>query len=458
MKFGWVKARQTKYTAYLIAYLLVVLAILTAANWLANRHNFSYDSTATKRFSLSDQTVKVVKGLKQDAKISYYDKTSQFTTARDLLDRYDNLSTKLSVAYVDPDKKPQVAKADGVRTYGTIFVPVDGKKEEAKSLTEEEVTGALIRALKGGQRTACAVSGSGEHSFDDTERTSYSSIKELLERNNYKTQTISLLQKPEVPKECTVLIVGGPRFDYVEPAVKAIESYVQGGGRALIMLDPPLKLGREDVSENPGLVKLLESWGVTPVKDLVLDTSGIGQIFGLGPEVPLVTSYESQPIVREMKSIATALPLARSLEVKSTGKVTVDKLFSSSDNSFATSNLSSAAIKINPATDKKGPLTLAAAGTYNPGSGATQGRFVVVGSSAWIANYILPFNGNRDLFLNMMNWLSSDEDLISIRPKEPEDRRLSLSRQQMTTVFYSSVVGIPLLVILAGVAVWWRRR
>ncbi len=83
---------------------------------------------------------------------------------------------------------------------------------------------------------------------------------------------------------------------------------------------------------------------------------------------------------------------------------------------------------------------------------------MVVGSSGWAANNILPFNGNRDLFLNMMNWLSSDEDLISIRPKEPEDRRLSLNRRQMTTVFYSSVIGLPLLVILAGLGVWWRRR
>jgi RNase H-fold protein (predicted Holliday junction resolvase) len=227
MKFGWIKARQTKYTAYLVAYLLVVLAILSAANWLANRHNKSYDSTATKRFSLSDQTEKVVKGLKAPAKISYYDQTSRFTAARDLLDRYDNLSTQLSVAYVDPDKKPQVAKAEGVRTYGTIYVEANGKREEAKSLTEEEVTGALIRALKGGQRTACAVEGSGEHSLEDTARTSYSNFKELLERNNYKTQAISLLEKPEVPKECTVLIVGGPRFDYVEPAVKAVQRYVE---------------------------------------------------------------------------------------------------------------------------------------------------------------------------------------------------------------------------------------
>jgi ABC-type uncharacterized transport system involved in gliding motility auxiliary subunit len=81
-----------------------------------------------------------------------------------------------------------------------------------------------------------------------------------------------------------------------------------------------------------------------------------------------------------------------------------------------------------------------------------------VGSSGWVANSIFGFNGNRDLFLNMLNWLSSDEDLISIRPKDPEDRRLSLSRSQMNMIFYTSVLLMPLAVIAAGVSVWWRRR
>jgi ABC-type uncharacterized transport system involved in gliding motility auxiliary subunit len=458
MKFGWLKARQTKYTAYVTAYILVVLAILTAANWLANRHNKTWDSTANKRFSLSDQTIKVVRGLKKDAKIIYFDKTSEFTRARDLLDRYDNLSPRLVVEYIDPDKKPQAAKAQGVRSYGTIFVEANNKKEEAKSLTEEEITGALIRALKEGTRTVCAVSGSDEHSLDDTERGGYSNLKDLLERNNYKTRTISLLEKPEVPSDCTVLLVGGPRFDYVQPAVDAIKTYVEKGGRALFLLDPPLKLGKSEISDNAALTKLLESWGVTLNKDLVLDTSGIGRIFGLGPEVPLVISYESHPIVREMKEIATAFPIARSVEVKSTDKTSPEKLFSTSSNSFATSNLSSPSIEINPARDKKGPLALAAAGTYNTGKEGSQGRFVVVGSAGWVSNNILRFNGNRDLFLNMMNWLSSDEDLISIRPKEPEDRRLTMTARQMKLVFYTSVVLLPLMALIAGVGVWWRRR
>ena len=188
---------------------------------------------------------------------------------------------------------------------------------------------------------------------------------------------------------------------------------------------------------------------------LVLDTSGIGQVFGMGPEVPLVTSYGAHAIVKTMKDIPSGFPISRSLAVKNGAKTTVEKLFETSDNSFATQNLKSAEIK-QSASDKKGPLILGAAGTYN-GEG-TKGQFVVVGSSSWIANSFLRFNGNRDLVLNMFNWLSNDEELISIRPKDPEDRRLNMNVKQSTLLFYASVVVIPLLVVVAGVGVWWRRR
>jgi len=235
---------------------------------------------------------------------------------------------------------------------------------------------------------------------------------------------------------------------------------VENGGRALFLIDPPLKLGREDYSGSPALATVIQSWGVTLNKDLALDTSGIGQIFGLGPEVPLVTAYESQPIVRDLKEVATAFPLTRTLEVKSPDKGTAEKLFSTSSNSYATTRINSAEIRIDPKTDKKGPLTLAAAGTYGAAGGgkSKEGRFVVVGSSNWVSNNILRFNGNRDLFLNMMNWLSSDEDLISIRPKEPEDRRLNITGRQMSALFYSSMVFLPLIVVASGMAVWFRRR
>lgn len=457
MKTDWLHSRRTQFTAYATVYVLIILGVLGLVNWLANRYNKSLDTTATKKFSLSDQTKKVVSNLQQDVKITYFDKSSNFAGAKDLLDRYDTLSPKLKVEYVDPVKNPQLAKAMGAREYGSTFVTVGAKQQEAKSVTEEEVTGALIRVLKGGERNVCFVTGSGEHTLDDSSRDGLSRLKELMERSNYKTRSISLIEKPEVPKDCTVVAVAGPKFDYVQPVVDALQKYVEGGGRAWFLVDPPVDFGKEKISENAALMALLGKWGVTPEKDLVLDLSGMGQLFGFNAAVPLVSTYETSPIVRDLKGVATAFPLARSLDVKNGEKTVVEKLFSTTENSFATTNLKGSEIKKSP-NDKPGPLVLGASGTYNTGQPNQQGRFIVVGSSSFVGNGILGFNGNRDLAMNMLNWLSSDEDLISIRPKDQEDRRLVLTKAQMNTIFATTVVLLPLMSILAGVGVWWRRR
>jgi ABC-type uncharacterized transport system involved in gliding motility auxiliary subunit len=158
-----------------------------------------------------------------------------------------------------------------------------------------------------------------------------------------------------------------------------------------------------------------------------------------------------------MKDVPTLFPIARSLEVKNGDKTMVEKLFSTTADSFAPLNLSSPEIRQGP-NDLKGPLVLGAAGTYTTGKETGNGRFVVVGTSSFAINNFIGFDGNRDLFLNMLSWLSSDEDLISIRPKEPTDRPLNMNARQVNLMFYSSVIGLPLLIVAMGVGVWWRRR
>jgi ABC-type uncharacterized transport system involved in gliding motility auxiliary subunit len=434
------------------------VAIFSVANTLANRYNKSYDATSNKRYSLSDQTAKIIKGLKQDATITYFDQGREFTRGKDQLDQYANLSPKVHIKYVDPDKEPQAAREAGIKNYGTAIVQIGAKKEEAKSLNEEGITGAFIRDLKNSTRTVCFVTGSGEHQIDDTERSGYSRFKELLGKDNYSAKSINLLQKAEIPSDCTVLVVGGPSGDYQQSEVDAIKKFVEDGGRALFLLDPPLKMGRSEIADNEALAALVQSWGVTPDRDLILDLNPIGQLAGLGPQVALVTAYNSHPIVSEMKGSATGFPLSRSLDIKSAGKATVEKLFGSSDTSLATNKLDSPNVDPNDPKNKKGPLTIAAAGSYNTGKENSQGRFVVIGSSSWAANSFINFNGNRDLALNAMNWLSSDEDLISIRPKDREDRRITMTRGQLNLVRITSQFVLPLIVIFAGVSVWWRRR
>jgi ABC-type uncharacterized transport system involved in gliding motility auxiliary subunit len=441
MANDWIKARQTKYGAYVFVYVVVILAVIFAANWLAKDHNKTVDVTANKRFTLSDQTKKVVGELKKPVTVYYFDKSDSYERARDMLDRYRNLSSEIKVDYVDPDKKPDVARVEGMHNFGDIIVDNGVKKETAKGLTEEELTGAIIRDMKSGARVACFVQGSGEHQLDDTSREGYSTLKDALEKNNYKTQAISLIEKPEVPKECNVLVIGGPKRDYLQPAIDAVKTYIAGGGHALINFDPVLNLPDEKMGDTPALSALVDTYGVSSASRL------------FGQQSPVVGSYESHPITRVMGDNATVFPLSRSLEVKSPAQ----KLFSTSSASYSLVNPKLPIKESDLDKAAKGPFVLGAASVV--GSGATTGRVVVVGSSNWIANLILSAPvANRDLVLNCFNWLTSDEDLISIRPKEPEDRRLRVTGQGMRIIFLVSVIFLPLFVILGGVSTWWKRR
>jgi len=443
------QARQTRYGAYVTVYILIVLAVVVGANWLSSQNNKSYDTTSNKRFSLSDATKKTLEGLKNDVNITYFDRTSAFETGRATLDRYKDQSSKIKLTFIDPEKKPEIARLAHVQNFGSIFVDYGAKHEEAKSLTEEEITGAIKRAMTSGVRMACFVTGSGEASITDTDREGYSRFKDLLEKSSVKTKEAPLLQKAEVDKDCTIVVVAGPNHDYIPPVRDAVKKFVEGGGKALIMFTPAIA-GRAGASESsPELEKLVADWGVTVDNDLVYDVGPYSQVFG--EAAPVVGHYDTHAIVKDMGRSATVFPLSRSINV-TTGKG-LEKLFESSDTSYMKSDLKPP-IKLDPDKDKKGPFTLAAAGTVNGKS-----RVVIVGSSSWISNSALSYpTANKDLAMNMINWLTADESLISIPSKEPEDRRIMLSGRQMNMIALSSVIFLPLLVIMSGFAVWWKRR
>lgn len=458
MASQWLKARQTKYATYATVYILVILAILVGVNLLAKRYNKTVDATAGKRFSLSPQTAKIVKGLKHDATILYFNQSTHFRDGRDLLDEYANLSPKVKVRYVDPDKDPQLARENNIRDLGAAVVEIDGKKQTARSFDEQGITGAFIRDLKGSTRTICFVTGGGEHQLSSSDRDGLSHFQTLLSGESYQTKSINLVETDAIPSDCTAIVIAGPTSNYEQPEVSAISGYVENGGRALFMLDPPLDVGRDVIAPNKALATALAGWGVTLQNNLILDLNPIGQLVGLGPQVTLVTSYSDQPIVSQMSGTATGFPLARSMTIADTANTSVQKLFSSSNRSLATTQLHSASINPNDPSNKKGPFTIAVAGTYNTNKKNSQGRFVVVGSSTWATNRFIGFNGNSDLALNAINWLSSDEDLISIRPKKPEDQRITMTRTQLDWVRVTSQFALPIIMLIIGVGVWWKRR
>ena len=487
----FLRSRQFRSGGYTALYVLVFAGILVAANWLGVQYNETFDATERKLYSLSDQTHKILDGLDRDVSMSYFDRTSQFPAAEDMLRRYENASSRVGVEYVDPDEDPVRAEAMNVRSYGTLILHVGGERQEASSTSEQDITNAIITALKGQEKSACVATGHGEAASGDMERDGFSNARELIEDANYAYEDVNLGLNG-VPSDCTLLLVPGPATAYFEPEVEAIREYVQGGGRALLMLRPvfPDRRGRRAES-SPKLVALLAEWGIEARNDVVIDESAIGQLFGGGPFTPLVSSYKYHPIVEPMENVATLFPRARSVaEAEETPDGwTLDELFETSSASFATDTMTieGSAVKLGPESSQtEGPISLAVAATYDvpdgddeaapdaaPGDDAEagdgqvgpaeeeaepEGRVVVVGSAGFASNYGLSLGGNRDLLLNMMNWLSSDEDLISIRPKDPESTPIDLTGGEMSRIFLGSLVLLPLVIIMAGVYTWWGRR
>jgi len=452
--FGGRGGRRILEGANFTVYTLIVIGILGLANWFVSRHDHSWDLTPNKKYSLAPQTVKLLKDLNQDVTIYVFDRERNFGQQRDLLNTFSSTSHRVSVRYVDVDRQPALAKQYAVRSYGTVVVAAGDRHFEAQSDSEEAISNALIRLFKG-QRTACFIGGHGEHDLDSSERIGYSKVKTEFDHESYLTKTVTLLQKMEIPSDCSMVIVAGPKDDYLPQEVDTIRKYVTGGGRAMFMLDPGVAL--------PELSKLLADWNVTVRNDLVIDENPVAQVFGTEPTMPLILKYGSSPIVQPIVREASLFPFTRSFSVGKDYKagVTTDSFCETSDASFGVAdfNPNMHEVRFREGKDVKGPLTVAVSGTLSgEGEKKAEGRFIALGTSMLPANSFLGFQANRDLFMNMVNWLSADVDMISIRPKPPESQHLMLTAAQMSKLLWLGVIGLPLLIVVAGTLVWWERR
>jgi gliding motility-associatede transport system auxiliary component len=443
--------------ANLALYTLIGIAIVVLVNWYVNRHDKSWDLTPNQEYSLSPQSKKILRGLKQNVTIYAFDRKDAFSRRQDLLGEYASASNHVDVRYVDPDRQPALARQYGIQNYGTIEVVSGTRHFQAQTTNEEGVTNALIRVLMG-QKTIYFMQGHGEHSIDDTGGDGFQNLKKELANESYDVKTLMLLRKNEIPANCEVLVIAGPKHDYLPAEIDTISKYIEAGGRLLFMPDAGVKL--------PNLNKMLAAWGITVGNDLVMDLNPVARIFGTTPDMPLIIKYGSNPIVEPMqgsRTVATLFPLSRSIEISKDAKggASPEMLCETSADSFGVEgfNFSMRQVSYRPGKDIKGPLTVAAADAISGKDGKKdEGRLVVTGTSLLAANRYLGFQGNKDLVMNMVNWLSAEESLISIRPKSQQHQTLNMNPRQMFYLRYLGIFGLPLVIILVGSAVWWRRR
>jgi ABC-type uncharacterized transport system involved in gliding motility auxiliary subunit len=432
---------------------IAILAILVVLNYVGFKYHKRFDLTTEKSFTLSDQTNKLVGGLKSDINVVRFAKTPD-STFDDLLKEYHNLSAHLQYQTVDPQQKPDMAKEYGAQSMGDVIVSAGDRKQTVENsaeggLTEEALTGAILKVTQTETKEACFITGHGEKSTAASDEHGYSTVGEGLKKEGYAPKDVNLVQAGSVPTDCSVVIVAGPTKSYFPQEAQSLAKYLDGGGKLLLEIDP---------DTDPKLDDIFKEWNIQVGNNYVIDASGVGQLIGAGPVFPLVTDYGQSPITKNLAQQMTFFPYARTVSIADKSKTDGQpvELLKTSARSFTKAKLADK-VQFDPKTDESGPLSLAVAAS---GAGtALNARLVVIGDSDYASNMGVNAPGdNSDLFYNTIDWLAQQENQISIRPKLPTDRHITMTEAQKAALTWLDMFFIPGIVIISGMAIWWRRR
>jgi len=245
--------RRTRYGLNTVMALFLFLAIVVVVEALAIRHNIRVDLTEGRRHSLSDQSIKLLKSLKEEVNAVAFYRTDEpgKAAAQDLLDQYDHFSAKFRYEFVDPDRRPGLARRYGITTYRTVVLEGGGKEQKVQGAEEEKLTNALVKLLRQERRIMYFLTGHGEADLESTEREGLSQVKQALTELDYEIKPLLLLREKEVPKDAAVVIIPGPQTDLLPSELQALEAYVKRGGKLLVLVDP---------FTQPGLTDLLKKW------------------------------------------------------------------------------------------------------------------------------------------------------------------------------------------------------
>lgn len=472
---GYFKTRQARYGTLAASSVFIALGVVGAVNYIGKQQNKRWDLTASKQFSLSDQSRSVVQKLDAPLEVMVFTQETNFQTFRDRLQQYEYVSKQVKTTYVDPDKRRELTIQNKVDQYGTIIFNYKGRTERTTSNTEQDITNGIIKVVSGQTRKVYFTQGHGEKDTTSQDREGYGSIAQMLGRENYGVEKVALAQTSAVPDDATAVIVAGPKTDFFPPEIDALKAYLAKNGKLMLLLDPP---ERADAPPLTNLIALAREWGIDVGSDVVVDVSGMGRLFGASEAMPVAVTYPAHPITDRFNNVMTVYPFSRSVnpvEGGANGR-TAQKIVETSDRSWSESDVKTLlsaqpTARLDPGADKPGPISLGAAVSapaatppadpakpQDANAPKPEARVVVFGDSDFPSNSMMGISGNGDLLMNAVGWLSQQENLISIRPKEAGNSRLTLTATQQANVQWLSLLIVPFAIFGTGVYTWWRRR
>ncbi len=477
------KRKSFIYSSNLFLVIILIFGILVLLNYIFAKHHYRMDFTEGKLHSLSDQSVSVLKGLKDEVNIKLFFREGNFnrSSMENLMEIYSYHSNKIKYEFIDPDKNPGLVKRYEISEDGTTILECGEKESRITSTSEEDLTNAIIEISRKGKKVIYFLEGHGEASIDGSGDSDYSTAKAELEKLAYEVKKLPLALEDNFPEDISLLIIPGPQKDLLPNELETIKSYIQRGGRVFFMVDP---------EASPGLMPFLEIFGIKLENDLIVDT--VSRLLGGDYFMPVVNEYQVHDITKNFR-YATFFPYARSVsttEEKPEG-VTTEVIAKSSPNSWSERQLDQQEVTFDKDKDIEGPVSLAVVATIQPKeeeqaaeseeqkeesktgtaeepesgenvseetSSKPEGRIAVFGDSDFFSNRYYYLSGNGNFFLNTVNWLTEEKDLIAIQPKTSSPRTIQLSPSQGRLIFFMSLIILPLVVLLTGISVWLRRR
>jgi ABC-type uncharacterized transport system involved in gliding motility auxiliary subunit len=468
------KRKSFIYSSNLLLVIVLVLGILAIINYFFAKNHYRMDFTETKLHSLSDQSVSVLKGLDDDVNIKLFFREGNYGRAgmEHLIEIYSYHSNKIKYEFIDPDKNPGLVKRYEIADDGTTIFESGEKESRITSGSEEDITNAIIKISREEKKVIYFLEGHGEASLEETGDNGYSIAKDELEKLAYEVKKLALALEDNFPDDISLLVIPGPQKDLLPNELETIKKYIQSSGRVFFMTDPETA---------PGLTPYLEEYGVKLENDLIVDT--VSRLLGGDYFMPVVNDYEPHSITDKFR-YATFFPYTRSVtttEEKPEG-ITTSIIAKSSQNSWSERQLDEQEVTFNEENDVGGPISLALVATIQPKEETQQepedesteqeeeqtpsedispkpeGRIAVFGDSDFVTNRYYYLAGNGNFFLNTVNWLTEEEDLIAIQSKTSSPRTIQLSPSQGRLIKFVSFPLLPLVVIIIGISVWVRRR
>lgn len=460
------KRKSFIYSGNLIVVIVLVLGILSLINYFFARHHHRFDFTEAKLHSLSDQSVKLLNNLKNEVNIKCFFLEGNFSrnNMENLMNIYNYHSKKIKYEFIDPDKNPGLVKRYEISEDATTVFESRDKESRITSTTEEDITNAIIKVSREKKKVIYFLEGHGELSIEVAEEKGYSFAKEELEKIGYEVKKLALALSETFPQDCALLVIPGAEKDLFPNELETIRNFLNNrGGRIFFMVDPQTA---------PGLTPFLSEFGIQLQEDLIVDT--VSRLLGGDYFMPVINEYESHEITEKFR-YATFFPFTRSVSVveETPEGITANILAKTSPNSWAERDLTVSDVAFDKDKDVAGPISLAAVVTVEQKEEEKEekaveekeedkvkqtGRLAVFGDSDFASNRYYNFAGNGNFFLNTVNWLTEEADLISIQPKTSSPRTINLTPSQGRMIFFVSIILLPLAVLITGIFVWIKRR